>query len=225
MPEWLEKLPPKQKQLAFWGFSLLGAAAIASVFFFLLYSPKRQEVARLKQELQQKQQELQQAKRTDEELRRIKVEIEAAQAELTTLEVSLPPEEYVPTLLREIENLGRQTRGQIAALSPGQIQQVGGSTPQQGTPTVQAGQTADQQAQQAETAVQYSQIPLSIPYVGSYNSMMQFLEQIAAMPIVIVIDSITINKTSDFDSVDGTPLLSVQMPANVYLLPKGQGSV
>lgn len=216
MPEALAKMTPKQRLLLYWGISGVSTILLLSLFFFLLYKPQLEALQAKKNELQQLQAQLVKARNTEREVAKAKAAIQKKERELKKLELALPKEEYVPTLLEQIENLASRTNTQVASLAPGQV------TPAQPLPDF--GSTSapppPPNPNQKQNPITYQQLTIGIPFQGGYASLLTFLRELAKLPIVVVVSSVSITKGSGVDPTDGSPMLSANLPAVVYLLPK-----
>jgi Tfp pilus assembly protein PilO len=202
MRDFLNKITPQQKMILVISLCIGLSIGVSLVFYFYLYQPKMEEVARLKEELEKKELENMQylstylagAERTRDQKTK----------ELRTLEKGLPEEEYVPTLLTEIESLGENIRARISSIALTEPTQV---------------QTQQQPNQ--PPSINYKEMTLSIPFQGSYEVLKEFLNRLGNFPMVVVVSSMQISRSGEKDPYDGTPILSATLPAIVYILPKG----
>lgn len=213
-----DKLTPKQKQIVVIVLVVLLTGGVGFGFYTYFYKPKQDKIAALKTDLDTKQNKLKNMKNTLRDLAATAALIKQKESELASLEKNLPLEEYVPTLLRQIENLASETRAQIRQVGISEPLQVAG-TPQASTPATQPGQQPGQQPQTPST-ISYREISLQFPFSGSYGSLKSFLQRISSFPLVIVVEGLKISKVGNVDRFDGTPLLSVDMPTKVYVLPR-----
>jgi len=67
-------------------------------------------------------------------------------------------------------------------------------------------------------------MPLTIPFSGTFSSLRDFLEKLKSLSMVIVINSLTLNRSGEFDDYDGSPVLNVSIPATIFILPKGEAN-
>lgn len=203
----LAKITPQQKNLIIISLILGVTFGLVGVYYFSFYKVKAKEITKLSEELEKKERELENIMFLFTEVAGKEQTKKKRKAELRRLEKGLPEVEYVPTLLTEIENLAAETLSQVSSLSPGQIASPASQTSAQG--------------EAAAPAVVYKEMSLSIPFRGSYQSLKDFLNRLAAFPMVIVVNSLAISKAGETDAYDATPILSVSLPTTIYILPKG----
>lgn len=203
----LAKITPQQKNLIIISLILGVTFGLVGVYYFSFYKVKAKEITKLSEELEKKERELENIRFLFTEVAGKEQTKKKRKAELRRLEKGLPEVEYVPTLLTEIENLAAETLSQVSSLSPGQI----------ASPASQA----SAQGEAVAPAVVYKEMSLSIPFRGSYQSLKDFLNRLAAFPMVIVVNSLAISKAGEVDAYDATPILSVSLPTTIYILPKG----
>lgn len=204
MRDFLNKITPQQKMILVISLCIGLSIGVSLVFYFYLYQPKMEELAQLKEELDNKKKEL-------ENMQFLSTTLAAAERtrgqkakELRTLEKGLPEEEYVPTLLTEIESLGENIRARISSITLTE-------------PTL----AQVQQQPNQPPSINYKEMTLSIPFQGSYEVLKEFLNRLGNFPMVVVVSSMQISRGSEKDPYDGTPILSATLPAIVYILPKG----
>lgn len=215
MPDFLKDLTAKQRVAVFWVLSALSTTVILALFFFLFYKPQQEKLKAKKEELEQLKAQLAEARKTEKKIIEIKAEIEEKQKTLKKMELSLPTEEYVPTLLEQIENLSFRTNVQVASLSPGELQPA---QPLPGLSTSGGDQAPPADSGEQQNAIQYQQMMIGIPFLGTYMNLLSFLQELANLPIVVVITNLSVSKTGSIAS-DGTPMLTANLPAVVYVLP------
>lgn len=203
----LAKITPQQKNLIIISLILGITFGLVGVYYFSFYKVKAKEITTLSEELEKKKRELENIIFLFTEVAGKEQTKKKRKAELRRLEKGLPEVEYVPTILTEIENLAAETLSQVSSLSPGQIASPASQTSAQG--------------EVAAPAVVYKEMSLNIPFRGSYQNLKDFLNRLAAFPMVIVVNSLAISKAGEVDAYDATPILSVSLPTTIYILPKG----
>lgn len=204
MKDFLEKITPQQKMILAISLSLVLSILIVAGFYFYIYKAKMEELAQLQQELKNKKAELESMQFLSTQLAAAEKTREQKIRELRTLEKGLPEEEYIPELLTQIERLGNEIKAKISSISisePTQVQQQPGEA----------------------SGLNYKEINVGIPFQGSYEVLKEFLNRLGNFPMVVVVTSMQISRTSERDPYDGTPILSANLPAIVYILPKGGG--
>lgn len=218
----LERFTPKQKLIFSVVLTAVLCIGISAGFYFGIVTSRKTQIQSLEDELAQQQKELQRRENLAKEVSANTKIKQKKERELAGLEKTLPIEEYVPTLLTQIEDLSLVTRAQINNITPGDISDV---TPVAVTPTPGQPQPPAQpagQPPQPQPSSTYKQMPLTIPFTGTFSSLRDFLEKVKSLSMVIVINSLTLNRSGGFDDYDGSPTLSVSIPATIFILPKGE---
>lgn len=222
----LERFTPKQKLIFSAVLTAVLSIGIAAGFYFGVVTSRKAQIKSLEDELSQQQKELQRRENLAKEVSANTKIKQKKERELAGLEKTLPIEEYVPTLLTQIEDLSLVTRAQINTITPGEMSDVSPvaaalpGQPGQQPPAQPAGQPT-----QPQPSLIYKQMPLTIPFTGTFFSLRDFLEKLKSLSMMIVINGLTLNKNGSFDSYDGSPILSVSIPATIFILPKGEADV
>jgi Tfp pilus assembly protein PilO len=202
--DFFNKITPQQKMILVISLCIILSIGVGCIFYFYLYTPKLQELTQLKEELKTKKDELESMQFLATQLAAAEKARDQKIRELRTLEKGLPEEEYVPTLLTEIENLGEEIKAKISSITLSEPTQV-------------------QQQPNQQFSLNYKEMTLGIPFQGTYEVLKEFLNRLGNFPMVVVVNSMQISRSGEKDPYDGTPILSANLPAVVYILPKEGG--
>lgn len=219
----LERFTPKQKLIFSAVLTAVLCIGISAGFYFGIVTSRKTQIQSLEDELAQQQKELQRRENLAKEVSANTKIKQKKERELAGLEKTLPIEEYVPTLLTQIEDLSLVTRAQINNITPGEISDVTPvATPTPGQPGQPQPVQPAGQPPQPQPSSNYKQMPLTIPFTGTFTSLRDFLEKAKSLSMVIVINSLLLNRNGEIDDYDGSPILSVSIPATIFILPKGE---
>jgi len=190
-----------------------GSAALCLLFLLASTMMQINKQRVLKSEHRALQDELNNLKQTVDTVDVAKLEEEngALSAELNEIEQALPEQDYVPTLLRQIEDLAATTGVTVAEWRKGDIvtgKRVGGGG---------EGEGEEQQGQA------YSEMDMDLALDASYKGVFNFVKQLGTMGKIISVESIDISKVGDAFRHDGFAAATVRMSMKAYILPPRSG--
>lgn len=135
--------------------------------------------------------------------------------QLQHLEQSVPGMAYVPTLLTELELLGKQHNIAVTGVRP--------------VMEPRATKNTDDKQSGGERKKPYTEMSIDISGRGSYENVMQVVEALKKFPKIIAIQTVGLTPKKDTNQkADGPKPTSVVLDANVrikaYLFPMPQGT-
>ncbi|MCU0315431.1 MAG: type 4a pilus biogenesis protein PilO [Fimbriimonadaceae bacterium] len=178
---------------------LLGLAVAAvgggAVFWqFNNRSDAEAKVSRLRQELPDESQ-------IKESLEKSKLEVSELQNKLTHLEQGVPGIAYVPTLLKELEQLGLSKAMQITGVRPN---------------LVTAPPPAEGEKRQERP---YQELEIDITGRGSYQSVMEMVKALQSFPKIVAVQ--TVGLTPRRDGTNYTSQLDASVRLKAYMFREG----
>ena len=187
---------------------LVGVAAIVAAFYLLIYTPMTTRIAALRTDLQKQQTELRQLQELAATKTAKEQEFATLSERIKLIEVRLPPEREIPTLIRQLQDTAGEIGIKLNLLRPGATQA--------GTAPAAAGQPRGQ-AQQPAPAGQapppYQQFRLDLAFEGTYADLMAFLGRLENFPRFLVLKQVAIAPVE-------LPKLRVTMAADTFVLPR-----
>ncbi|MBI3814645.1 MAG: type 4a pilus biogenesis protein PilO, partial [Nitrospinae bacterium] len=133
-------------------------------YYFLSYSGKTEEIAKLNGELSALQQEIAKNEKVAKRLPVLEKEIEKLDVDLSVAKTQLPEEKEIPSLLTNISNLAMQSGLDILTFKPG------GESPKDF----------------------YAEVPVQIKINGSFHNTLEFFDKVSKMPRIVTISNIKI---------------------------------
>ena len=158
-------LDPKIKGAVFVAAFLIPAL----LFFFLFYKPQSEKIAALDKEVASATAELNKVKQAARDLPRHKQEFEATQQQFEALAVLLPKSQEIPSLLRNISDLGKGAGLDFLTFVPGQ------EAPKDF----------------------YAEIPIDITIKGPYHNIGSFLDSVSKLERIVTVNNITMDKPEE----------------------------
>jgi Tfp pilus assembly protein PilO len=139
------------------------------------------------------------------------------QLTLDVLERGVSTKAYVPTLLRQMEDLGKSSKLKVVGLKP---------KPLPPAPPVRSSAQSDKSKGSAATKVApksdpYDKLPVEIDVVGKYWDVVSFLEKVASFPKIIAVEDIQVTPQPDVNK-RGSPMLTVKLDATAFILKEGR---
>ncbi len=170
------------------------------------------KIGTLNAEIDKKQQKLDNSEETTRRLARVELEYTGAQAKLGSLEKGVSTKAYLPTLLRQIEDMGRGVNMRVVGVRP-----MVTAAPPPPPPTTSADGKTTKVARKAPDP--YDKLDIDIEVVGKYSDVTHFLYMITSFPKIIAVNSVQMSLASgDARNQPGSPLLSVKLGTTAFIL-------
>ena len=184
---------------------------LAVGYYFLLFSPLRQQYLAAYDQRTQKEQQRAQLEQSVAELENIRRN--APQIERNILEYSkrLPEQDEIPTLLVQLEQIAEGAGATQLVITPGD---PGGAA---------GGAAAGGAAAAAPAGGDFSRIPLTMSFEGTYLEMQDFLFRLKNLSRLVTVNETTweeLQEEGGSTTVSGTEeLLTVEILAETYVQP------
>jgi Tfp pilus assembly protein PilO len=138
------------------------------------------------------------------ELAQVREKLDVAQSELRHLESTVSTEEYVPTLLKELEATGKSCQLQISGVRP--------------LPPPPKKKTSEGK-EEPEAAKPYRELDVQVKALGDFEQIMAFLKKLEEFPKIIAVKSLSINPKL---MPDGMTLEALETTLNVrvFVFPR-----
>lgn len=137
----------------------------------------------------------------------------ASMAQVSFLEHSVSTRDFIPTLLKQLEQLGRSTNLKVLGVRP-RIEPV--QPPKPAEPEGAGAQPPGANTATAPPAKKpYDSITIDIDVEGYYSNLMSFLYRVTSFPKILEVNSVQISPVAQ--SKLGKPPLSMQMNVTAYI--------
>lgn len=141
------------------------------------------------------------------ELDDVILKLNDTRAKLTHLEQGVPEMEYVPTLLKELEKLGKECGIEVTGVRP---------VPVQAKP---APKNENGEATKAKRKP-YNELDIEVKGRGNYGSVMKFINGLTVFPKIVAARTVSMQpKVDNRTGVAGAPKLDVTIELRSYLFP------
>jgi Tfp pilus assembly protein PilO len=202
------------------GATLLGIVVGGGALFY----QQERSLAGVIKRLQEKQQQRDESARLASRLADTELRYKEDQSRLKFLEASLPDMAYVPTLLKQIEQLGKDTHNQVRGVRP-DLTQAKPLRPAVRRTDPEA-QDGDQEKQEAAPPKPepYTRLPIQVALTGSYADYQQFLQKLTTFPKIVAVDKVQLRPRLDLQTEGGSPKLEVDMQLTAFILKAGLGA-
>ncbi|QIN78863.1 type 4a pilus biogenesis protein PilO [Rubrobacter marinus] len=191
-------------------FGLLILLLLAVGYYFLLFSPLRQQYLAAYEERTQKEQQRAQLEQSVAELENVRRN--APQIERNILEYSkrLPEQEEIPTLIVQIEQIAEGAGATQLLITPEDPGAAGGGT-------------AGGDAAAAPADGDFSRIPITMSFEGTYLEMQDFLFRLKNLSRLVTVNEVTFEELEEeggSTTVAGAEeILTVEILAETYVQP------
>ena len=210
------QIKPSKKSLA----CLIAVAAVVLVAGGFAYVNLAARHGVLDKQIRAKEQKLANSEEITRRLFAVEQDYLDAQAKLGALEHGVSTRAYVPTLLRQIEALGKGVNMRVAGVRPKPVIE---SSPPPSSPASSA--DGDKKAVVVRKSPDpYDKLDIDIEVRGKYSDVMRFVYEITSFPKIIAVNSMQINPVGGKRVVSGSPMLSVRLGTTAFVLKETVGN-
>jgi Tfp pilus assembly protein PilO len=201
---------------------------IAVVIFFgctLAYLAVAGKLKSTAAEMQAKEKKVTQSKEIAQKLEESKLDYLDAKSQIRFLESSVATSAYVPTLLKQLESLGKSVNLNVIGVRPEVVKEQPGarklsSGAQAANGNVEAAseqktQSAGQTVAKAQ-APPYDELNIDIEVEGKYMNALDFLYKLTSFPKIIAVKSVQMDPGGD--QIVSSPVLNIKMSITAYVL-------
>jgi len=178
----LSKVPPRQKVLL----AVLFCGLVVAGYYYLYYREASQRIGAMETQLAGLQSKIREQQAIAGNLRSVQDEVRRLEARLSLLLEQLPNSAEIPSLLKSVSDLGKESGLDFLRFAPsGEIKKDF-----------------------------YAEIPVSISVHGDYHSFALFTDKVARYPRIVNLSNITFS--SPKPSGDNLVLVTVNCTATTY---------
>jgi Tfp pilus assembly protein PilO len=202
------------------------AVLLAAVLFALiagggaLFYQQESSLGVVTAQLKDKEKQRDESARLASRLAEMEVRFKEDTDRLRFLEASLPSMAYVPTLLKQIEQLGKDTQNVVRGVRPEMAPP---------TPVRAAVRRTDPEAQDSDAPKEekpkapepYDRLTIQVALTGRYQSYQNFLQRLTQFPKIVAVDRVTLRPRLDASQPTASPQLDVDMQLTAFILKEG----
>jgi Tfp pilus assembly protein PilO len=208
------RLRPDKRTVALLGAAFLGVLAGGGA---LLYQ-QQHSLAAVTRQLRDKEQQRDESARLASRLAETELRFKEDRDKLKFLESSLPSMAYVPTLLKQIERLGKDTKNTVRGVRP----EMAPKTPVR--PAVrrtdpEAGEGGDgPREEKPKPPEPYDRLTIQVALTGRYQDYQMFLQELTRFPKIVAVDRVQLRPRFDHENPAASPRLDVDMQLTAFIL-------
>lgn len=208
--------------------TLAVTAALLAIAGILIYMIGAKRVSVATKTLDSKQKQVEDSKKIAGRLVQAQENYEKAQAELGFLETSVSTYAYVPTLLGQIEDLGKTYNLRVCAVRPQKSEPPPPPaikrTSEDPSAAPENSSSASNATGNAEATKPYEELQIEIELEGSYWCVHDFLQSLTQFPKIVAVKEVRIAPT-DALSRRGSPKLAVRLVVTAFIFkPEDTGN-
>lgn len=177
---------------------ILVIIVVAALAYFLLIGPLFGRLGQASEERDAKEQQLSQLQAQVQDLERVRQNAGDIEQKLLQLNKRIPEEPEIPTLLVQIQEIADASGATQIRIEPGTPGPPPGGGP-------------------------YSIVPITMSFEGTYDDMQDFLLRSNDLARLVTVNNVSYEPVQDETGASGgdSPLLSVEIEAEVYFQPQG----
>lgn len=205
-------------------FALLGIGILCLIGLGgSLYHGKAAQLKELERTLAQKEAELEEVQAKVVQLPELEQQHQDLRERLSVLEPALPTSDYIPTFLRQIENLAAGTRNEILLIRPKPAikRSPADSAVQIDNETGAIVRGGRGQPQAAPPQLPYDFVPIELRLEGTYWTVIDFLAELQQFPKMIAVNDISFSPTQGMINAGSSPRLMASMELTAVVTKGG----
>ncbi|MBX3095289.1 MAG: type 4a pilus biogenesis protein PilO [Fimbriimonadaceae bacterium] len=140
----------------------------------------------------------------DAELAQTSQDLEKYRENLAHLEKSVPPQAYVPTMLSELESLGKLNRIAVTGVRP----------------VAKQAQSRRDQENEQQNKKAYQEVEIDITGTGQYNDVMALVDQLKGFPKIVAVRTVSLTPKKEANAAaQGILESTIRLRAYVFAAP------
>ena len=157
---------PRSKKIMLLAVILL---ALAGVYYYLLYTPEKQDLDVLEAKYNTLAKQLQESKDIHRDLEKFEAEVTKLNEELAVVRTQLPDEKEIPEILKNISSLGKESNLEFILFRP-----------------------KPEEPQQF-----YAKVPIDLAVIGHYHDLGVFFDKVSKLPRIINVVDFNMTRAKD----------------------------
>lgn len=171
-------------------------------------------------EMQQKQKQVEGNHQIAKRLKSAEETYLRAQNEIGFLETSVSSEAYVPTMLKQLESLGKSLNMRVVSVRP-EPPAAAAPPPIKRTSEEGAESTASSNVPAAapEKPKPYEELKINIELEGSYWNARNFIDRLTRFPKIVAVQQVQMSPASTKTTLKRSPTLLVKLSLTAFIFP------
>ncbi|MGC8861618.1 MAG: type 4a pilus biogenesis protein PilO [Armatimonadota bacterium] len=149
-----------------------------------------------------------------------------ARSQVRYLEASVSTQEFVPTLLKQLEQLGRSVNLKVLGVRPSQEKQKAparrsissGKEAAEGNIDSASATKQETDGKTARKTSPYDELKVEIELQGRYMDALDFLYRLTSFPKIIAVDEVEMNPPTNARLGSGSPPLRIKLKVTAFVL-------
>ncbi len=202
---------------------------IAVLVFFatvLMYLGMAGKLKSAVSEMQAKTKQVAESRSVVEKLEATKLAYLDARSQVRYLETSVSTQEFIPTLLKQIEHLGKSVNLKVLGVRPSlEVQKrvakrsISSSKEASEGNLEEASKTANGNEQgSARKSQPYDELQISLQVEGYYMDLLDFLYRLTSFPKIVAVDAVEITPLVNRFQAAGSPRLNMKLTLTAFIL-------
>ena len=210
---------------------LIALAAVLFIGCIFAYVGAAEKLNRTSKEVDEKAKEVSDSEMMAQKLERSKLEYMDAQSQLRCLETSVTTQAYVPTLLKQLEYLGKSTDLKVVGIRP-DLSKIntssGGSSSSSSSSGSNSGSSSGSSSSDGAAASSssskkdtkpYDELNVEVDAKGNYMNVLDFIYKLTSFPKIMQLKNINITPSTQGDKVvTGSPELTIKMNVTAFIM-------
>ena len=155
--------------------------------------------------------------------------LEADRAQLKFLETAVSDSAYVPTLLKQLEDLATSTKNQVLGVRPQLVAEAPTKLQQRRDPDAQAkeGEPAGDGKEEKKKPEPYTRLIIQVNLVGRFDSTQAFVDRLTRFPKIVAVNELQLrpHRAAGGKPEDSDGLLDVEIRLTAFVMKEGAAAL
>jgi hypothetical protein len=144
--------------------------------------------------------------------------LEQDRSQLRFLESGVSNAAYVPTLLKQLEDLARSTSNKVLGVRPIGVAKAPTRIQQRRDPDAQAAAGAEGDKKKVEKPEPYTRLAIEVSLIGTYQSSEQFVSRLMRFPKIVAVDEVSLQPHKATKADEPQDRLDVKLKLTAFVM-------
>jgi len=145
--------------------------------------------------------------------------LEQDRAQIRFLESGVSNAAYVPTLLKQLEDLGKSTQNKVLGVRPTAVTKAPTRLQQRRDPDAQSDGSGSEDDKKAKAPEEpYTRLVIDVNLIGTYQSSQQFVSRLMRFPKIVAVDELQLQPHKAATVKDPSGQLDVRLKLTAFVM-------
>lgn len=205
--------------------ALIAVAGVIFVACVLAYLGGAEKLRTTTTELETKEKKVVESREIAQKLEKSKLDYLDTWSQIRFLETSVATSAYVPTLLKQLELLGKSVNLKVVGVKPeppektARVRKIssGQEASKGNVEAASESRTSGSPTTKKKPVNPYDELKIEVEVEGNYSNMLDFLYKLTSFPKIIAVNSVTMSPVDTALCFSSCPRLSIKMEITAFM--------